>query len=321
MLDHFRTVRRLRRHFLTDMAGAGLLLTPMAARASSPTKASSLNLRTVTPGFLTVAMTGEMPMAAVENGKLIGVDGEMVALIASKLGLKIKPEIMDFGSMVEAVRSGRADVVVGDIAWSPLRAMALALTDAIYFASAGIVVKKGRVPPDTVITVSDLSGHDFGTLVGGATVPELKKIPGITTLKLYDTSQAVLMDVVQGRLYYASIDSLVADYQISRHADWDIEQLKIKPDPAYPVLTGSWQAVIGVSPDNPTLFDAINQGVAWLWRSGETAKILPRYGLLRKSYLTPPAVDERIGVDRNQAGLPIGIYGHKPVDFSSVYAA
>ena len=44
------------------------------------------SFKTVSPGVLTVAINGDMPMTSVKDGKLIGTDGEMIAMIAQKPG-------------------------------------------------------------------------------------------------------------------------------------------------------------------------------------------------------------------------------------------
>ena len=36
-------------------------------------------------------MNGDMPMTSVKDGKIIGTDGEMIAAIAQRLGLGIRP--------------------------------------------------------------------------------------------------------------------------------------------------------------------------------------------------------------------------------------
>src|SRR4051795_2417001 len=71
---------------------AGVLATPFIhTRRATAAPA----FKTVAPGVLTIANSGEMPMIADENGKLIGSDAEIVATIAKKLGLGVKSAQME----------------------------------------------------------------------------------------------------------------------------------------------------------------------------------------------------------------------------------
>ena len=83
--------------------------------------------------MLTVAINGDMPMTSVKDGKLIGTDGEMIATIAQKLGLGSSPSQMEWSATVECVKTGRADIMLGNMGWTPTRAKALLITDAIYY--------------------------------------------------------------------------------------------------------------------------------------------------------------------------------------------
>ena len=203
------TSRIERRRFIADAAlGATslILLRSLAARAAP-------SFKTVSPGVLTVAINGDMPMTSVKDGKLIGTDGEMIVAIAEKLGLEAKPSLMEWSATIESVRTGRADIMLGNMGWTPVRAKVLAVTDAIYYAGQFATMKKD-VPLDEV-TIADLSGRSIGTVTGFTVVPEMKKVPGTTAVKLYDTTNSCIRDVVAGRLDFAFLDPPTVDYMIS----------------------------------------------------------------------------------------------------------
>ena len=107
-----------------------------------PSWAAAPTFKTVAPGVLTIANSNEMPMIATEGGKLIGSDAEIVATIAQKLGLGVVSAQMEWSATVQSVKSGRADIMVGNMGWTPARAAALLITDAIYYAGAFVCMKK-----------------------------------------------------------------------------------------------------------------------------------------------------------------------------------
>src|ERR1700683_3668856 len=133
------------------MVGAGATLLAGSRRSAIAAPA----FKTVEPGVLTIANSNEMPMIAMEDGKLIGSDAEIIATIASKLGLGVKSAQMEWSATVQSVKSGRADIMMGNMGWTPARAAALAITDAIYYAGAFVCMKKDQ-PFTTAIKISDI---------------------------------------------------------------------------------------------------------------------------------------------------------------------
>jgi ABC-type amino acid transport substrate-binding protein len=296
------------------MVGIGATL--LAASGRSTLAAPSF--KTVEPGILTLANSNEMPMIAMEDGKLIGSDAEIIATIAAKLGLGVKSAQMEWSATVQSVKSGRADVMLGNMGWTPARAQALLITDAIYYAGTFVCMKKDK--PFNSFSVNDAKGHSIGTVTGFTIVPEMKKLPGVGEVKLYDNSDGCVRDVVAGRLDFAVLDAPLVDYMILKNPDWNLKQVPITPDPAFPQLTGKQHTVMGMNQQNFDLFDAVNAGVKWLWKTKQNAVLMQKYGIGNPDYLVPPGKNPRIGVDRDADDNVIGPGAHPTKDFSSLFA-
>jgi ABC-type amino acid transport substrate-binding protein len=296
------------------MVGIGATL--LAASDRSTLAAPSF--KTVEPGILTLANSNEMPMIAMEDGKLIGSDAEIIATIAAKLGLGVKSAQMEWSATVQSVKSGRADVMLGNMGWTPARAQALLITDAIYYAGTFVCMKKDK--PFNSFSVNDAKGHSIGTVTGFTIVPEMKKLPGVGEVKLYDNSDGCVRDVVAGRLDFAVLDAPLVDYMILKNPDWNLKQVPIAPDPAFPQLTGKQHTVMGMNQQNFDLFDAVNAGVKWLWKTKQNAVLMQKYGIGNPDYLVPPEKNPRIGVDRDADDNVIGPGAHPTKDFSSLFA-
>ena len=73
------------------------------------------DLSTIEPGKLHVAFNGDMPMTSLNDGQLVGTDGEMISRIASRPGLEIVPEQMDWAAAIELHRSPDASISC----WAP----------------------------------------------------------------------------------------------------------------------------------------------------------------------------------------------------------
>lgn len=296
------------------MVGIGATL--LAASGRSTLAAPSF--KTVEPGILTLANSNEMPMIAMEDGKLIGSDAEIIATIAAKLGLGVKSAQMEWSATVQSVKSGRADVMLGNMGWTPARAQALLITDAIYYAGTFVCMKKDK--PFNSFSVNDAKGHSIGTVTGFTIVPEMKKLPGVGEVKLYDNSDGCVRDVVAGRLDFAVLDAPLVDYMILKNPDWNLKQVPMVPDPAFPQLTSKQHTVMGMNQQNFDLFDAVNAGVKWLWKTKQNAVLMQKYGIGNPDYLVPPEKNPRIGVDRDADDNVIGPGAHPTKDFSSLFA-
>ena len=304
-----------RRDFLHYAALAGGAIGVFGSRRAG----AAPTFKTVTPGVLTVAMNGDMPMTSIKDEKLIGTDGEMIDLIGQELGLAVKPSLMEWSATIESIRSGRADIMLGNMGWTPVRAKVLLLTDAVYYPGKFAVMKQSK-PFSEGITVNAMKGYSVGTVTGFTIVPELKKVPDTTDVRLYDTTDACIRDVLAGRLDLAFLDAPTVAYLIKVNPSWGLKQVPVERDPAFPILTTKQNTVFGLNGESTDLFDAVNAGVAWLWRTKVNRQLLTKYGISSPSYYVPPDPNPRIGVDRSPEGSILGPFAHRPKDYSSLFA-
>ena len=303
--------RSSRRGVMTGMGATLLAATRRRAVAAPPFK-------TVEPGLMTIANSNEMPTIAMEDGKLIGSDAEIIAAIAKKMGLGVKSAPMEWSATVQSAQSGRADIVLGNMAWTPARAEMLLITDAIYYGAGGVSMKKDK-PFTTRMSVNNVKGFSIGTVTGYSIVPEMKRLPSVSDAKLYDNFDSCMRDLVAGRLDFALFDPLRVDYMIIRNPSWNLKMVPFAADPGFPQLTSKQQTVMGMNQENFDLFDAVNAGVRWIWQTRQNAAMLQKYGMSRPDYLIPSEKNPRVGVDRDAVGNLIGAAAHQTKDFSSLF--
>lgn len=269
----------------------------LAATAAAPA-ASAGNLELVEPGKLHVALNGDMPGTGLtDDGDLKGLDGQIMTWVAEQLDLEIEPQMMEWASEIESVKSGRVDAMHGMMAWTKPREKVLNITDPIYYVSPVITQPKDQ----NWNTVEDLEGSTFGTITGFALIPDLKRIPGLD-LKLYDTTDAAIRDLMAGRVDAIFADPPLIHWAIKQNPDWPIHYTPIKEfHPDYPVLTGRYGVVFGLNPDADNLLEAFNEQIARLWESCTNWEIAETYGMARTNWFTPPDTKSaRIGIDRSE---------------------
>jgi L-cystine transport system substrate-binding protein len=252
------------------------------------------DLGTIEPRKLHAAFNGDMPMTALRHGKLVGTDGEMISRIAERLGLEIVPEQMDWASAIESTVAGRVDLMLGAVGWTEERSKVMLLTDPIYYFGVLLAQKTAT----DYHTFADMQGRTVGTVTGFSLVPELKAVPRIGEVRLYDTSDAVMRDLVAGRLDMAILDPPLVALSIKEHPEWDLYQVPLAPDPTFPIMSTTYSATFGIRKDETVLADAINDEIANLWANCENQVIMAKYGVTDPSFFTPPNQNPRIGVDR-----------------------
>ena len=205
------------RRTLVYAASGAMVLFATGAEAGPP--------KTVEAGKLNVALNGDMPMTGIKDGKLIGTDGELMNRIAANLGLEVVPQLMEWSAEIQSTKQGKVDIMHGMMGWIEARSKVMLLTDPIYYSGTFVVQKKSN----NFSTVEDMKGRSVATVSGFTLVPELKTVEGIGEVKLYDTTDAALRDVLVGRADMAILDPPLIEYAIRQNPDWDIHQLALEP--------------------------------------------------------------------------------------------
>jgi L-cystine transport system substrate-binding protein len=257
--------------------------------------ASAQAIETLVPGTLTIGMLGDMPMTGLKDGKVIGTDGALAVKIAETLGLQVATLSLEWNSLIQATQQGQVDVLIGSVGWTEERSKVMLLSDPVYFFGTLLIQKKAN----NWSTFDDMKGRTVGTVTGFTLVPELKGVEGIGEVKLYDTQDAVMRDIVAGRLDIGILDPALVEYAIKQNPDWDIHQIAVKPEPEkYPIMSKKYYSIFATPMSRKPLADAINAEIAKLWADCSNVKSMAEFGLGDKSWFIPPEPDYRAGVDR-----------------------
>ncbi len=275
------------RRFVVGAVVAAVMALALPAMAGPP--------KTIEPGKLTVGFNGDMPMTSLKDGKLIGTDGELLAQIAANLGLEINPQQMEWSALIQATKQGKVDIMLGSMGWTKARTEVMLLTDPIYYFGTLLLQKKST----NYSTFADISGHKIGTVTGFTLVPELKSVPGVGEVKLYDTSDGVMRDLLAGRIDMAVLDPGLVQYALLQHPEWDLHQVPLAPEPdKYPIMSTKYYSIMAIYPEDKELYTAINAEIDKAWRNCANVKTMAKYGLGDPSWFDPPIKDYRTGVDR-----------------------
>ena len=242
------------------------------------------DLELVKPGKLVVAFNGDMPGTGWQDGKLIGLDGELMQWVAKELGLKVEPALMEWSAEIASVKAGRVDIMHGMMGWNHHRIKVINITDPIYYGGANITQKQSQ----NWNSLKDLEGKRVATITGFGWIDEMKSIPGLK-LSLYDTSDAAIRDLLAGRIDALFADPPLVQYAISKNPKWKLHALPVreKDDPAFPLLSSKYNVVFGLSQKSPELLKAVNAKIGEIWSTCLNRKIAAKYGLGDDSWFMP----------------------------------
>ena len=113
-----------------------------ASSAAASTSAAAGELTTVEAGKLTMATNAEFPpYEYYESDEITGLDIDFAQAICDKLGMELEVEDMAFDSIIPAVNSGKADMVVAGMTVTPDREKEVLFSDSYYSSKQVIIVK------------------------------------------------------------------------------------------------------------------------------------------------------------------------------------
>ncbi|MFD3376903.1 MULTISPECIES: substrate-binding periplasmic protein [unclassified Streptomyces] len=297
---------------------SAILLIPAVAGCGSDgddepknVSAKTAALGTITPGVIKVAVQPYAPYTSVQGDKIVGLDGDILAYAAKKLGLEVKPQVTDFAGMLAGVQSRRVDVTIGGVAWSADRQKQGLFTDPPYYSPPAMAVRSGR----TYKTVDDLEGLQLGTVEGYVWVKSIQAVPG-AKLHAYPDANGVFDDLGAGRVDVGFLDPLIIIAAQKERPDLKIDtqymtpptaaQVKAKPAYEYfqPYQTGFYL------PKKATKLEkALSAQIDAMYENGELEKLVKKYGGDPEQFLKPSAdvATARRGVDRPQDWTPPSI--------------
>ena len=226
---------------------------------------------TVEAGKLIMATNAAFPpYEYLEGQEIVGIDAEIAKAIAEKLGLELVIDDMEFDSIIESVKGGKADIGLAGMTVTPDRQEEVNFTET-YATGVQVII----VTEDSAITsVDDLfaegASHKIG--VQRNTTGDL-----YTTWDLEDEGLATIdryskgADAVQA-LKTGKVDCVVIDNEPAKAFVQAVEGLKIL-ETEY--VTEDYAAAM--NKNNAALYEAVNAALKELIADGTVKGIIDKY--------------------------------------------
>ena len=231
--------------------------------ASESTDAAELT--TVTAGKLTMSTNAAFPPyeMTADDGSFEGIDIDVAAAIADKLGLELQVDDMDFDAALLAAQNGKSDMVMAGVTVTDERQKVMDFSDTYAEGIQSIIV-----PEDSdIASVDDLAGKTIGTQRGTTGYIYCTDDFGEDSVVAYDNGLTAVQALNNGQVDAVVIDNAPAKEFVAANTG-----LKIL-DTAY----AQEDYAIGVAKGNTALLDAINGALEELQADGTLQSIVDKY--------------------------------------------
>ncbi len=230
-------------------------------------------------GEFTTAVEGKLTMATnaafppyeyVEGGQVAGIDAEIAGAIADKLGLELQIDDMEFDSITEALKGGKADIGLAGMTITPDRQEEVDFTVS-YATGVQVII----VTEDSDITSADDllaegASHTIGVqrnTTGDIYTTQDIEDAGLGTIDRYSKGAEAVQALTTGK-----VDCVVIDNEPAKAFVAEVDGLKIL-DTEY--ITEDYAAAM--SKENSALYEAVNTALQELIADGTIQGIIDKY--------------------------------------------
>ncbi len=157
------------------------------------------------------------------NGNYVGFDMDVMRSIAILEGFKIDIKDIGFDALIPALQSGKIDIIAADMTITAERAKVVTFSDPYWASNFGVLVRKGS---GLNIVTALSQGHKVGAQTGTTQadfLDNLKKSGINVQMKLYETNDLAIMDLLAGRIDTFLGDLPVANAFAKAHPDKLVE--------------------------------------------------------------------------------------------------
>ena len=239
--------------------------------SSSSSAAPSGSFTTVEAGKLHMSTNAEFPPYEMldDAGNPIGIDVEVAAAIADKLGLELVVNDMGFDAALLAVQNGQSDIAMAGITVSEDRLAKMDFTDSYATGVQVVIVKEG-----SDVTMDNLGEKMIGTQMGTTGYIYASDTPdnggyGEDHVIGYETGAVAVQALVSGQVDAVIIDNLPAQSYVEANAAAGLT-----------ILEGTWveeDYAIALQKGNTELMAAVNGALNELKADGTFQGIVDKY--------------------------------------------
>ena len=205
------------------------------------------------------------PYEFYEDGEIVGIDIEIMQAIADKIGYKMEVVDMEFGSIITAVATGKADVGAAGITKTEERLESVNFTESYATGIQSVIVKDGGA----VASLEDLKGEAIKIGVQQDTTGDIYATGefGEDHMVRFNKGADAVQALSTGKCDAVIIDNGPAEIFVDLN-----EGLSLLDSP-YTEEEYSYE----ISYDNQELYELVNNALKELQADGTVQAILDKY--------------------------------------------
>ena len=198
-----------------------------------------------------------------DDGNVQGIDADIAAAIADKLGMKLEITDMEFDSLIPALQSDTIDVALAGMTVTPDRQENVDFSDSYAKGVQVIIVKDGS----DIASPDDLEGKSIGVQTGTTGDIYFTDDYGQEHVKQFNNGPLAVAALVNGQ-----VDCVVIDQEPAKNYVAANSGLKIL-DTAY----ADEDYAIAIKKGNTELLDKVNGALKELQDDGTVQSIVDKY--------------------------------------------
>ena len=213
---------------------------------------------------LTMATNAEFPpYEYVEGDKIVGIDAEIAALIADKLGMELEIVDVAFDSIIPGVQSGKYDMGMAGLTVNEERLEKVNFSTSYATGIQAVIVKEGS----DIKSIDDLAGKKIG--VQTSTTGDIYATGdyGEDAITRYDNGAVAVQALLAGKVDCVIIDNEPAKSYVAAN-----EGLKVL-DTEYTVE----DYAICFAKENTELQEKVNGALKELIADGSVKAVIEKY--------------------------------------------
>ena len=220
-------------------------------------------------GKLVMGTNAEFPPYEYYDGdKIVGIDAEIAAAIADKLGMELEIQDMAFDAIIPAVSSGKIDMGMAGMTVTDERKESVDFSDSYATGVQAVIV--GEDSPITSVDDLEVGGLTIGVQTG--TTGDLYMTwdfedAGLATVQRYNKGADAVQALVSGKVDCVVIDNEPAKAFVAANPGLSI----------LPTAYTEEDYAIAFAKGNTELQTKVNQALKELIADGTTAKIIDKY--------------------------------------------
>lgn len=239
--------------------------------AAAQTEATAASFTTIVPGKLVMSTNASFPpyeMVAAD-GSLEGIDIDVAAAIAQKLGLELQIDNMGFDACILAVQQGKSDICMAGLTVTPERSAVMDFTDT-YANGVQVVIVAAN---SDIATLDDLANDKMiGTQMGTTGYIYCSDTVenggyGEDHVVPYDDGAAAIQALLKGQIDAVVIDNMPAQEYVAANPGLKILDMEYANE----------DYAIGIAKGNTALLDAVNAALNELIADGTVQSIVDKY--------------------------------------------